>query len=116
MRTFVLILLAFTAMSCTTHIDQVSPCLVAADTIQYFAHVYPIIDRTCALPTCHVNGSEHGNFKIANEVIKAANSGKLEFMIVTKQMPAGITQGKSILTDCEITIIKAWIHRGASLN
>jgi len=98
------------------HIDQVSPCQVSADSIQYFTHVYPIIDKTCALPMCHVNGSAHGNFKIASEVVSAAKSGRLEFMIVTKQMPAGITRGKTILTDCEINIIRAWIDRGAPVN
>ena len=116
MRIIIIPFFAFAAMCCTARVDQISPCLVSADTVHYFTHVYPIIDRTCALPACHVSGSENGNFKIATEVMSAAKSGRLEFMIVTKQMPAGTTRGKSILTDCEITIIRAWIHRGAPLN
>jgi hypothetical protein len=116
MRIIIIFFFALMTMCCTAHVDQISPCVVLADTVHYFTDVYPILDRTCALPTCHIAGSEHGNFKSASEVISAAKSGRLEFMIVTKQMPAGTTRGKSILTDCEITIIRAWIHRGAPLN
>lgn len=115
MKIFAILLFAFVAIRCTTHVDPVSPCS-PPDTVRYFTDVYPIIDQTCALPTCHVNGFEHGNFKNADEVKKVADSGKLEFMIVTRQMPAGITNGKSILTECEITIIRKWIHNGATVN
>ena len=116
MKVIIILLFALAMMCCTKHVDQISPCNVAPDTVSYFTHVYPIIDRTCAIPTCHVNGFEYGNFKNAAEVKKAATSGKLEFMIVTRQMPSGITRGKSILTDCEITTIRAWIYSGASIN
>jgi hypothetical protein len=115
MKTLFIVLFAFVLMNCTSHVDPISPCS-APDPVNYFIDVYPIIDRTCALPTCHVNGSQYGDFKNADEVKKVANSGKLEFMIVTRQMPAGITKGKTILTDCEITIIKKWINNGAPVN
>jgi hypothetical protein len=86
------------------------------DQVDYFVDVYPIIDRTCSIPDCHVNGFAYGNFKNADEVKKVADNGKLEFMIVTRQMPAGFTQGPSFLTDCEIKIITTWIRSGASTN
>ena len=116
MRTIVILLFVFAITSCTTHVDQIAPCAVSPDSIRYFTHVYPIIDRTCAIPTCHVSGFEYGNFENVSEVRSVANSGKLEYMITTRQMPSGITRGKSILTDCEITIIRTWIHNGATVN
>jgi hypothetical protein len=116
MRNFMLLLFAFAAFSCTTQLEQVSPCAVLQDTVRYYNHVYPVIDRTCAIPTCHVNGSDHGDFKNAEEFKKAATSGKLEFMINTRQMPPAISSGPLILTDCEITTIRAWIKNGASIE
>ncbi len=108
-------LFAFAIISCTNNVGELAPCNVS-DKVLYFTDVYPIIDRTCAIPNCHVNGSQHGNFKNADEVKKVADNGRLEFMIVTRQMPAGITSGPSFLTDCEINIISKWIKNGASIN
>jgi hypothetical protein len=112
MRTFIFLLLSLSALGCTYEVDQLSACEVSQDSIQYFAHVYPIVDRTCAIPACHVNGFEHGNFTDAEELKKAAASGKLEFMINTRQMPPATTAGKPIISDCEILIIRAWIKNG----
>ena len=108
-------LFALAIISCTNNVGEPAPCNLP-DQVLYFTDVYPIIDRTCAIPTCHVNGSEHGNFKNADEVKKVADNGRLEFMIVTKQMPAGSTKGPSFLTDCEINKITKWIKNGASIN
>lgn len=106
---------ALLAFSCATNVEAPGPCTVP-DKPLYFADVYPIIDRTCAIPACHVNGFRYGNFKNADEVKKLADNGRLEFMIVTRQMPAGTTSGPSFLTDCEINMITKWIKSGASLN
>ncbi|GHN01246.1 hypothetical protein WSM22_27350 [Cytophagales bacterium WSM2-2] len=115
MKTIVIVVVLLAFMRCTTHVDEPASCTPPV-MVNYFTDVYPIIDRTCALPACHVNNSLHGNFKNASEVKKAAESGRLEFMIVSRQMPAGDTRGKSFLTDCEITIIRTWIKNGALLN
>src|SRR5690242_4871773 len=109
MRHSILLLLALVAVSCISEVDPVTACEVSQDSVRYFAHVFPIIDRTCAVPTCHVNGFEHGNFNNSEDLQKAASSGKLEFMIKTRQMPPAISPGKLVLTDCEITTIRAWI-------
>lgn len=116
MRTLILSIFILGAVACTSQIDQVSPCAVSSDTVRYFTHVYPIIDRTCSLPTCHVNGSAYGNFKNPDALKNAATSGKLEFMINSGQMPPGNTNGPGTLTDCEITIIRAWINNGALVD
>ncbi len=107
---------ALLAIRCTSQVESISPCEVSQDTVRYFSHVYPIIDRTCSIPTCHVEKFAHGNFKDAEQVKKAAASGKLEFMINTRQMPPAITPGPAILTDCEITTIRAWIKNGSSVD
>lgn len=108
-------LLALLASSCSNNVEDPGPCTVP-ETPQYFNDIYPIIDRTCAIPACHVNGSQFGNFKNTEEVKKVADNGRLEFMIVTKQMPAGTTKGAAFLTDCEINLIRKWIKTGAPMN
>jgi hypothetical protein len=108
-------ILLIIAAACANEVGEPANCAVPAK-VQYFTDVYPIIDRTCAIATCHVTGFQYGNFKNAEEVKKVADNGKLEFMIVTKQMPAGITKGASYLTDCEINLITAWIKDNAPIN
>jgi hypothetical protein len=115
MKAVTVALLIFFAVACTDNVVDVTPCSLP-DQIHYFTDVYPIIDRTCAIPTCHVNGFQFGNFKNADEVKKVANNGKLDFMIVTRQMPAGFTNGPTYLADCEINMIRTWIKNGATLN
>src|SRR5690348_7849024 len=101
MRTFILLgFCAWSMFRCTSQVESVSPCSVMQDTVSYFSHVYPIIDRTCSIPTCHVGEFEHGNFKDPEQLRHAAANGKLEFMINTRQMPPAITPGPAILTDC----------------
>ena len=102
-------------VSCANEVGVPKPCTIP-DTVQYFVDVYPIIDRTCAIPTCHVNGFQHGNFKNADDVKEVADNGRLEFMIVTRQMPAGFTKGTAYLTDCEIRLITTWIKEGAPIK
>lgn len=109
------ILMAIISIACANEVSVSTPC-VTPDTVQYFTDVYPIIDRTCAIPTCHVNDFQYGNFKKADDVKKVVDNGRLEFMIVTRQMPAGFTKGTSYLTDCEIGLIRAWIKEGAPVN
>jgi hypothetical protein len=115
MKLISIALLAIIAVACADEVTTAEPC-VLPDKVEYFIDVYPIIDRTCAIPACHVNGSQFGNFKNADDVKKVADNGKLEFMIVTRQMPAGFTKGRSYLTDCEISLIKAWITEGAPMK
>lgn len=115
MKASAIILLAVLVMACANEVGTPQPCVVA-NKPQYFVDVYPIIDRTCAIPTCHVNDFQYGNFKNADDVKKVADNGRLEFMIVTRQMPAGFTKGASYLTDCEISTITTWIKEGAPIN
>ncbi|HTH58069.1 MAG TPA: hypothetical protein VL728_18605 [Cyclobacteriaceae bacterium] len=115
MKAIALMLLGMLAIACANEVGTAKPCTVPS-TVEYFTDVYPIIDRSCAIPACHVNGFQYGNFKNADDVKKAADNGKLEFMIVTRQMPAGFTKGPSYLTDCEISTITTWIKEGAPIK
>jgi hypothetical protein len=78
--------------------------------------VYPIVNKTCAIPQCHTTNFEHGNFNLFDEIKKKADSGKLIFMIETHQMPHGFTDGPFYLTTCEIETIKKWVKEGAKNN
>jgi hypothetical protein len=116
MKIITIMLLALAAMACASEVNELPTCAVSADTLTYFKNVYPILNVTCALPDCHVNGFEHGNFKDASHVRELARNGKLEFMITSRQMPPGYTNGPASLTDCEINIIKTWINNGAQVK
>lgn len=116
MKRLFYILFAVISVACTNEVNVSAPCAIPERGVQYFTDVYPIIDRTCAIPACHVSDFQYGNFKDADAVKKAADNGKLEFMIVTRQMPAAFTKGPAYLTDCEINLITAWIKDGARLN
>ena len=115
MKIFLACAAALILTACANQVNEPAPCPLP-ERVNYFNDVYPIIDRTCAIPACHVNGFAFGNFKNATEVKKVADNGKLEFMIVTRQMPAGFTKGTSFLTNCEIKTITTWIRSGASIN
>jgi hypothetical protein len=110
------IFLLLLIQGCATEVSEIAPCDVAVDTLQYYKDVYPIINQNCSLPACHTTGFEYGDFKDEEDIKEVAKNGKLEFMIVTRQMPPGITDGKKSLTDCEINTIRVWINNGASIE
>src|SRR5215218_480901 len=104
--------------ACTYYTAEVIPCdgQLVDRNISYKSDVSPIIGKTCALSGCHVTGFENGDFTSFDDIKKKADSGMLELMITTAQMPASDTQGPKSLTACEIELIKNWIKEGAVNN
>jgi hypothetical protein len=117
MKKLIFYLTSLCLFGCYNNILEEEPCdALMLEEVRYAAHVYPIIGKSCAIPECHTTGFENGNFNDFHDVRAKAQSGMLEFMITTDQMPHGATHGPRFLTTCEISIIKKWIKDGALNN
>ena len=100
---------------CANHVNEPEPCEFAGSgEVLYSRDVYPILSTSCIFSGCHTTEFNYGNFTRFEDVKEKAESGKLEFMIVTGQMPHGNTTGPKYLNDCEIRTIKTWIKNGAN--
>lgn len=84
--------------------------------VSYSLDVAPIIRSSCALPSCHVNGFENGDFTNFSQLREKAENGLLEMVIITNQMPPDFTEGPKPLTHCEKKIIVKWIDEGGPNN
>lgn len=115
----ILIIIAIAAMvtQCKDIIEDMGECpTLSLPQLSYSSHVYPIVNKTCAIPSCHTGNFEYGDFNQFKEFKKRADNGKLRFMIESHQMPHGFTEGPTYLTTCEIETIKKWIQEGAKNN
>jgi hypothetical protein len=104
-------------IQCKDVVEEMDECAaLSTSPTSYSIQVYPIVSNVCAIPQCHVTGSQHGNFTVFQDVKDRVEDGRLKFMIETHQMPHGFTKGPRYLTSCEIETIKKWISEGAKNN
>jgi len=81
----------------------------------YSMDVVPILNQTCAIPNCHVNGFINGDFTTFAGLEATANT-TLENQITSGAMPPANTAGPPELTDAEMDIFLCWIEGGALDN
>jgi hypothetical protein len=104
-------------LQCKDVVEEMDECTaLSISPISYAIQVYPIVSNVCAIPQCHVSGSQHGDFTVFKDVKSRVGDGRLKFMIETHQMPHSFTKGPAYLTSCEIETIKKWISEGAKNN
>lgn len=82
------------------------------DGISFTGDIVAIIDTNCALPGCHVSGTQQPAFETYEQI--AANAIRIKSRTTSGTMPpAG--SGKS-LTQEEINKIACWVDAGAPNN
>ena len=117
MKNILTLLAILSLFQCKDAIEEIGECPALELTqVSYSTHVYPIVNKTCAIPQCHSGDFEYGDFNQFREIKERADNGKLKFMIETHQMPHGFTEGPQYLTSCEIETMKKWINEGAANN
>ncbi len=88
----------------------------ATRNVSYIADIVPILNQTCAIPNCHVDGFINGDFETFPDLKSLADSGTLENQIESGAMPPSNTAGPTELTGEELTLFLCWIGDGALEN
>ena len=84
--------------------------------VSYSDDILPLINRSCALSGCHVDGFNNGDFTSYDGLKERADSGSLDLRVVSqKSMPPASSSGPT-LTDDERLLFKCWIEGGALNN
>ncbi len=111
----ILILMVMTSISSCYYNIKVEPDCQTPDGISFANDVLPIIETSCAVTACHVQGFENGNFNNFDEFKEKADEGFVAQMLRTSQMPPPSLSGPS-LSLCEKDIILKWVEEGAKAN
>lgn len=82
----------------------------------YSQDIVPILNQTCAIPNCHVDGFINGDFEFFADFKALADSGRLQNQIESGAMPPSNTAGPTELTENELATIICWIEDGALEN
>jgi hypothetical protein len=107
-------------VSCSKQSEDVlkGQVTVTCDTVgmKYSTNVLPILTANCY--SCHANGIVNGGVSLDgySSVVKQVSNGNLVAAITHAAgvVPMPYNGGK--LSDCDITIIKAWINEGTPNN
>jgi hypothetical protein len=111
------ILSALNFTQCASEVESLS-CDVASDVareISYSRDVFPIVGKSCAIPTCHVAAFPKGDFTKYEDLKSKVENGMLTFKLGNGQMPPEFSK-LPLPSPCEIKIITAWINQGAKNN
>ena len=86
-------------------------------TAMFADDIKPIIDASCAIPTCHVSGgTANGNFETYDGIKAKTDNGSLMIRVVSRaNMPPSNSSGPD-LTEDQRNLIKCWIEAGAENN
>ncbi len=85
--------------------------------ISYQNDIVPIINTTCALSGCHIEGFSNGDFTSYNGLKSKADNGRLNSrVVVNKNMPPSNSSGPKSLSAQQIIAFKCWIADGAPDN
>ena len=84
--------------------------------VSYSGDIVPILDQTCAIPNCHVNGFINGDFEFYADLKAQSDNGSLRNQIESGAMPPSDTAGPTELTDDELETFLCWIEDGALEN
>lgn len=109
-------------MSCTNDIGEIEPVKelsfgqpdTCAQNISYSLHIVPIINNSCALPTCHVS-SGYKDFSNYNSLKTSIDAGSNYFISRIKPgggMPPSYSTNPNPLSECEKSKIESWIKNG----
>ncbi len=82
----------------------------------YANDIVPILNSTCAIPNCHVNGFANGDFGTYEGLKVTADAGVLRGQISNNVMPPQNSAGPTELTDAQKTTFLCWIDDGALDN
>ena len=77
----------------------------------YVNKVEPIIQSRCAIPGCHVSGSNNapGDFSQYDQLKAVVDNGKFQtFVLVDRSMPSNST-----LSSCDLQKLQVWVNGGA---
>jgi hypothetical protein len=82
----------------------------------YSVHVRPIVAQNCSGATCHSGNNSNYNYSIYEVLADRIRSGRLEERLLLPvsdpmHMPEGF-----LLTDCDLYILRTWIHQGFKNN
>ncbi len=123
---FICTILSFVSISCTKDIGKVEPNKellsgqidTCSQNISFSKHIAPIINNSCALPTCHVP-SGFKDFSTYSQLKTVIDAGSNYFISRIKPgggMPPSYSTNPTPLTSCEVSKIESWIKDGYSNN
>ncbi len=81
--------------------------------VKYSIDIEPIINKSCAITSCHVAvGTGNGVFDSYEEVKRKVDNGSFENRVIVQQnMPPN-----GVLSKCELDQIQAWLNQEAPNN
>jgi len=82
----------------------------------YASDVVPILNLTCAIPNCHVNGFNDGDYTSYEDLKAQDDLGVLRGQISSGAMPRSDSSGPTELTDTQKATLLCWIDQGALDN
>lgn len=82
------------------------------EVVSFQQDIQPIINTNCAIPGCHVSGSQFPDFSEKENIMD--NAGEIRTRTRNRVMPPP-SSGKS-LTDEQIQLISCWVNSGAQDN
>lgn len=85
-------------------------------TRSYMSDVVPIINKSCAIENCHVDGFINGDYTGYEQLKAQHDRGVLKTRIESGSMPPTNSSGPKTLTDSEKNTILCWIEDGAPEN
>ena len=123
---FTCIVLSSVLISCTKDIGKVEPAKVllpgqidaCSQNISYSQHIVHIINKSCALPSCHVP-SGFKDFSSYSQLKTTIDAGSNYFISRIKPgggMPPSYSTNPTPLTTCELSKIESWIKDGYPNN
>jgi hypothetical protein len=84
--------------------------------VSYSGDIVPILNQTCAIPNCHVNGFINGDYEMYADLKAQSDNGSLRNQVESGAMPPSNTAGPTELTDNEVETFLCWIEDGAPEN
>lgn len=95
--------------------DMEDKCM--GQNISYQNDILPIVNNSCALSGCHVEGFSNGDFTDYAGLKEKADGGQLNSrVVITQNMPPSNSSGPMSLSDAQILAFECWIKAGAPDN
>ena len=116
LKIFVIATILFCSQ-CTSEVVTI-PCAISPEhpgEVSYTRDVFPIVMKSCAIPTCHVATFPKGDFTKYSDFKLKADNGMLSFKLSNGQMPPEFSK-LPLPSPCEMNTITTWISQGAKNN
>jgi len=107
--------------SCTKDVGEIEPAQESSsqsDTctqnISYSMQIAPIINSSCAIPTCHVSSGykDFSNYNLLKTSIDAGSNYFISRIKPGGGMPPSYSPNPNPLSTCDISKIESWIKNG----